>query len=279
MILRVVKYGVVGMAGLCMIGGLFFGGDAVSYLTSSAKSVQTAVKEAVPVEFELQRARDLLEQIIPEMQANVRLIAQEEVEIANLESDINQSERSISEEKVRVAKLRETLNTEKVSYKLGGYDYTRQQVKEELARGFDRAKEAEIVLAGKKRLLDTRQKSLQAAMQMLDRTRGQKARLEDQIQALDSQYRLVKASAVGSNVQIDSSKLAQTEKLITQIKKRLDVAERVLAHDARFVQPIAVDCIDEKDLIAQVDDYLNPAPPASAQSHAAMALAPGQIGD
>jgi len=274
MTLRIVKYGIMGTAGVFLVSGLFFGRDAASYLTSSARSIQTAVKDAVPIEFELQRARDLLEDIIPEMQANVRLIAQEEVEIATLKNDIEQNRRSLNEERIRVVKLRDTLTTPKVVYTLGGCEYSPQQVKEELASSFDRYKEAEVVLAGKQRLMETRQKSLQAAMQMLEQTKSQKVRLEDQIQALDSQYRLVQAASIGSKVQIDNSKLAQTEKLIRQIRNRLDVAERVLAHEARFVQPIAIDTIDEKDLLTQVDEYLNPVKAAVPTTLPAVAFAP-----
>lgn len=276
MTLRIIKYGVMGTAGLFLVTGVFFGRDALSYLSTSARSVQTAVKDAVPVEFELQRARDLLEDIIPEMQANVRLIAQEEVQIANLKADLDQNQRLLGEERIRVAKLRDTLGTPRVTYTLGGTQYTHQQVKEELARSFDRYKEAEVVLSGKQRLLETRQRSLAAAMQMLDRTKGQKVRLEDQIQALDSKYRLVQAAAVGSHVQIDSSKLAQTEKLIRQIRTRLDVAERVLAHEARFVEPIAIDTIDEKELMLQVDEHLNPGRVAAPTTAPAVALVPMQ---
>src|SRR3990172_8611631 len=116
MTLRIIKYGVLGTAGGFMVTGLFFGGDAVSYLATSARSVQSAVKDAVPVEFELQRARDLIEDIIPEMQANVRLIAQEEVQIANLKGDLDQNQRSLSEERVRVAKLRNALAVPRVTY-------------------------------------------------------------------------------------------------------------------------------------------------------------------
>ena len=79
--------------------------------------------------------------------------------------------------------------------------------------------------------------------------------LEDKIESLASQYRLVKAASIGSNIQVDNSKLAQTEKLITQIKKRLDVAERVLAHESQFVQAIPVDAVAEEDLLTQVDEY------------------------
>ena len=92
-------------------------------------------------------------------------------------------------------------------------------------------------------------------MQLLERTRSRKRTLEDQIESLASQHRLVKAAAVGSHIQVDNSKLAQTEKLITQIRKRLDVAERVLAHESKFVQAIPVDAVVEADLLTQVDEY------------------------
>ncbi|MBN1345039.1 MAG: hypothetical protein JXQ73_20260 [Phycisphaerae bacterium] len=257
MVLKSVKIGAIGLAGFCLIGGFIFGADLLSYVSSSARSVQSAVKDAVPVEFELKRARDLLEDIIPEMQANVRLIAQEEVEVAGIKADVERHQNATSRERLAVATLRDALNAPRATVTLAGRTYRRDQVKAELARRFDGLKEAELVLGGKQRLLDTRQKSLKAAMQMLDRTRSQKARLETQIEGLDAQYRLVKAASVGSRFHVDHSKLAQTEKLIRDIKKRLDVAERILSHEARFVEPIPVDTISEEDLIAQVDDHLS----------------------
>ncbi|HOB73161.1 MAG TPA: hypothetical protein PKG54_01420 [Phycisphaerae bacterium] len=268
MITKTIKYGILGVLGLALIGGLLFGTDLLSYASSSARSVRTAMKENVPIEFELQRARDMLEQIIPEMQANIRLIAQEEVEVANLEADIRQCSASLDEEKVRVTKLRDLLTSNRVRYAVGGLEYTREQVKDELARRFDRVKEAELVLAGKQRLLETRKRSLQAATQVLDKTRAQKVRLEDQVAALESQHRLVKAASVGSPIQVDNSKLAQTEKLLSEIRKRLDTAERVLAHEARFIQPIQIDVITEQDLVAQVDEYLNSGTPATQPAEA-----------
>lgn len=257
MIIRTAKYGVIGLGGLALAGGLLFGTDALSYLRSSARSVQVAVKDSVPIEFELKRARDMLDQIIPEMHANVRLIAQEEVEVASLKSDLAHAGTALAAEQTRIAKLRDMLAVQQVSYKVGGLNYSREQVKEELARQFDRYKEAEMVRAGKERLLQTREKSLHAAIDMLDRTRSQKVRLEDQIQSLEGQYRLVKAASVGSSLNLDNSKLAQTERLIGEVKKRLDVAERVLAHEAKFVQPMAIDVISEPDLILQVDEYFD----------------------
>ncbi|MHC4230725.1 MAG: signal peptide-containing protein, partial [Planctomycetota bacterium] len=82
MVTKWLKRSVIVVAGLSVAGSLLFGKDVVSYVRSSAKSVRTVVKDSVPIEFELRRARDLVEDIIPEMHANVRLIAQEEVEVA-----------------------------------------------------------------------------------------------------------------------------------------------------------------------------------------------------
>jgi len=244
---------------LCVIGGLLFGADLVSYIRSTIKSVQRSVKDSVPIEFELRRARDTLEQIIPEMHANIRLIAQEEVEVAALNSDIEKSQKALEDERMRIAKLRKSLDIQPAAYTFAGRTFTRTQVKQDLVQRFERFKEAELVLASKQKLLARRENSLQAAMQMLEQTKAQKRLLEDKIGALESQYRVVKAAAVGSAIDIDNSKLAQTAKLIDQIKRRLDVAERVLAHESRFVQSIPVDAVTEEDLLAQIDEYFGPA--------------------
>ena len=91
MISKSIKMGVLVLVGAALVGGLFFGKDMISYAHSSCKSVQTAVKDSVPIEFELKRAHDLLQDVIPEMHANIKLISQEEVEIAALQADIGQS--------------------------------------------------------------------------------------------------------------------------------------------------------------------------------------------
>jgi chromosome segregation ATPase len=257
MCFKIIKLGLFAAVGAALVGGAIFGRDVVSYATSSARAIRSSAVEAVPVEFQLRRARDLVDDIVPEMHANVRIIAQQEVEIAALKQDIQRSTKGLNEERTRVAKLRDAMGTKDVSFTFNSINYSREQLKEDLARRFDGLKEAEVVLAGKQRLLENRQKSLAAAAQTLERTRSQKALLESQIAALESQNQLVKSQSIGSGVHVDHSKLAQTEKLIAEVKKQLDVAERVLAHESRFVQPIQVDVVDEKDLCGQVDDYLN----------------------
>jgi len=179
------------------------------------------------------------------------------VELASLKEDIARSEEGLEQARTGLASIRRRLAAPNVAFVIHGQEYSRGEVKADLARRFDRVKEAEVVLAGKERLLKARQKSLRAAMEMLEKTRERKALLEAKVSSLAAQYRLVKASSAGTGLQVDNSKLAQAEKLIQKIHKRLDVAERVLAHEARFTEPIPVDTVDEGDLLTEVDEYLD----------------------
>lgn len=259
MVWTTVKLTAAGAVVATTAGLFFFGSDLGSYLSTGTEQVRSSVRDNVPLDFELARARDMLKQVVPELQSNIRLIAQEEVEIERLQADITASEQAIADERSRISKVRSLLNTEQAAFTIAGSRYDRADLTEELGRRFDRFQEAEQVLEGKRRLLDTRQKSLQNATHLLEKTRHQKLVLEDKIAGLEGQFRLVQAASRTSEFRVDDSKIAQTEKLINDIKQRLDVAERVLAHESRFVQKIPIESAieDHRDVLAEVDAYFD----------------------
>ncbi len=258
MILKLVKTGVLMLVGGAVVGTVLFGREASSYFCSSARSVRTAVKDNIPIEFELRRARDLLEDILPEMQSNVRLIAQQEVEIDAAKGDVGAAQKSLGEEAARVQKLRESLSSSQTMFMFGNLSYTREQLKQELARRFDRYQEAESMLAAKRKLLDERERSLVAAEHQIEQMRQRKAALEAQVAALTGQFRLVQAASSGSGiVNVDAGKLAQAEKLVTQIRQQLCVAEHVLAREAKFTQAIPIDVVNEGELVQRVDQHFS----------------------
>jgi hypothetical protein len=256
MIVKLAKGGLLAVGVLALGAGIIFGREAWSYATSSARSVRSAVKENVPIEFQLRRARDLVDDIIPEMHANIRLIAQQEVEIDALKRDIEQSGQRIADERAQIQKLRDALLTKNESFTFAQITYTRDQVKEDLARRLENVKEADLVLTSKQRLLTNQSKALAVASQALERTRSQKSLLESQIASLASQHKLLQATSAGSAAPLDNSKLAQSERLIEEVKKQLDVSERVLAHQSRFTESIKVDAVTEREVMSDADAYL-----------------------
>ena len=259
-----IKRGLIGAGVFLIVGTLVFGKDLASYMKSTTKLARQTVKDSVPIEFELRRAQDLLEEILPEIHANIRMIAQEEVELAALKTEIDESRQAVDQQRQRVEKLRSALEQDRDSFNFGGRKYSRQEVTDELAAQFEHLREAELVLASKIKLHENRETSLKSAMTLLEKTKGQKRILAAKIEALESKHRLLKATAVGSGVKVDNSKVAQTEKLIDDIRKRLEVAERVLAHESKFVQSIPVDQVSEKDLVSEVDAYLAKEPGQAA---------------
>jgi chromosome segregation ATPase len=242
------------------IGGLVFGSDLVSYVKSSCNTVSQTVKDNVPVELKIRRVRDLLADSGPEMQKNIRIMAEQEVDIASLKSDMTQCRQSLDDEKHRLQRLRDALATPQTTFTFGDITYTRDQMADELAQSFDAYKQAEAALDQKNRLLDTREKALAAETVAMERAKSQREALQSQVDALEGRYQLVQATATGTDLDIDSSKLTQAQQALTDLRHQLDVSEQILATEAKFARPIQIDVVNEKELLSQVDQQLTDHP-------------------
>jgi hypothetical protein len=259
--LRWIKYGVgavvvVGVAGLTLLGSNFG-----SYISTSTNAARQAARNAVPVEFELRRASDMIEAILPDLQSQVRMIAQEEVEVAALTSDIEGSRKRLNSEQRALASLRTKVRTQQVSYTVNGRNIERGLLTEQLHQRFERFKQGELAFASKQKLLEKRNDGLTAALAMLDKMRHRKAELEQKVESLAAQHRLVQASAIESGHLVDGSRLSKADQLLDQIETRLAVAQRVLTHEQDiFAVSAEEEFIDEEQLMTELDEYFGAAP-------------------
>ncbi|MCA9212275.1 MAG: hypothetical protein KDB27_04355 [Planctomycetales bacterium] len=213
------------------------------------------------MEFELRRARDMVNQVIPELRANIQTIAREEIEVERLQAEVSRAEEDLLNRRSSVAALKGQFEVQQVSYTVNGRDMSREQLTERLSSQFEQYKRAKSIVTSKKQLLTTRKKSLQAAQLMLEKTRSKKAALEQQIEELVAQHRLIKAQQAVSGVAVDDTQLAQAEKLMSELATRLETARRVLEHEAEYLSsdgeiPVYVDVQDEHDLLAEIDEHL-----------------------
>ncbi|MEZ6129265.1 MAG: hypothetical protein R3C59_11325 [Planctomycetaceae bacterium] len=256
--LRWMKYGFAILFAVGVAGFLAVGTHLGSYLRTTTNAAQEAVKNSVPVEFELRRASEMISAILPDLQSQVRIIAQEEVEIAALESDIVESRKRMISEHQTLASLRSSMNVQQVSYTVNGRNVPREQLTEQLHQRFERLKQGDLALASKQRLLEKRHDGLNAALAMLDKMRHRKAELEQKVEALAAQHRLVQASAMESGRLMDGSQLSQADQLLNNIETRLAVAQRILAHEQDvFTVTTTEELVDEQQLLTELDDYLD----------------------
>ncbi len=66
------KKGLVAGGGLALLLGLFLGRDVFSYVKTSFGWVKDSVKDSVPVQFELERARKMIQDLDPEISQHKR---------------------------------------------------------------------------------------------------------------------------------------------------------------------------------------------------------------
>ena len=269
---KLIKWSVIGGIVVLLAGGFFFGRDLFSYAFSSGNMVRTAVRDAIPTQFEIQRARDLLQDLVPEMRANLKIVAQEEVEVAGLEKEVGQERDLVSAQRAEVQKLRSDLDVRPASATDGRKDFV-----EEVSRKFDRLRSNEQLLATKEKLLSNRRKNLQAAIAKLEKTRIARVELAAQIDGLEAKCRMLEAQGAPSDLKLNETKLAQTQRLLADLRKRLDVDEKYMERAAELdpSDEPAGKKVSAENLMQEIDDHFHaanpsapPAPPAAVPTTA-----------
>jgi len=258
--LRFAKYGLTAVVLASGGGFLLLGMSFPSYLRTSATSVRQTVQETVPIEFQLRRTRDLIDQVLPDLQAQVRIIAQEEVAIAGLESEIARDQARLESEQAALLSFRTQMRVQQVSFEVNGSKISREQMTERIHQRFEQFKQGEMTLQSKQRLLEKRNHGLAASLSSLDTMRHRKAELELKVEALAAQCRLIQASAIETGSSFNASQLSEADQLLDQLETRLDVAQRVLAHEqegAEMEIPLDRDAVSEEQVLLEYDRYFS----------------------
>ena len=256
---RFIKYTTGGVLAVFIGGFLLFGSDLTSMLKTSANSIRQSARQSVPVEFELDRAKDQINDILPDLQSQVRMIAEEEVAISRLEKEVAQEQQRMQKLEQSLSVLRKKVRTNQVSWRVGEANLDRQQFTKHLQSRFSHLKQAKLSTDSKQRLLAKRREGLAAAVTLLEEMRLRQSELELKVESLAAQHRLIKASSIDSGELIDDSHLSQADQLLGEIENRIDVAERMMTYERGIMDvPIEEDNDSAENVLAEIDQYFGP---------------------
>jgi len=251
MIKKVIIIGAV----VLLVGMLVFGTSMVSYLRTSAGYVADSVRDAVPMKFEIDRARREIKGLVPEVRKNMRAIAKEEVEVNRLQEQIEQTEAGLAKEKGQVMRLRSDLSTGKDVFNYASRSYTAGQVKLDLANRFERYKTGEATLESLRKIHAARQRSLEAARRKLEGMLAAKRQLQVEVENLEARLKMIEATKASSEYQFDDSRLGRLKELISNLRSRLEVEDSLVKAESRFHAEIPLDQADPENIVDEVTEY------------------------
>jgi phage shock protein A len=250
------KLVIVGL-GVVLVGGILSGTNLGSYATTCYRRVTGAVKENVPMEFQIDRARNLVRDLEPEIRHSMHVIAKEEVEVAELDKRINGADEKAAKDKTDIIRLQSDLASGNRVFRYAGNSYSKDEVKEDLSRRFNRYKTADATLSSLRQMRDARQRNLDAAREKLTAMIAAQRQLQVEVENLEAKHKLVQVAEAGSDFQFDDSQLARCKELMTDIRTRLDVAAKLANADTNFQKEIPLDEASPEDVSEQVAKYFH----------------------
>ena len=111
MMCAMVKKGLLGAA--LGTGALFlvFGTSAPSYVKTAFHKVRNNVQGAVPPQFEIDRARQAIEDLKPMFDQNKETLARAEIEVEHLEKEVTTIQANLDREQKTIVSLRDSIKT------------------------------------------------------------------------------------------------------------------------------------------------------------------------
>jgi chromosome segregation ATPase len=232
----------IAIAGLLAVTGLFVMNRAglTSYGATVFHKVRSACKNHVPLEFEIERLRYQIAELVPDMKKHLSSIAEEMVGTQNLRDEIQETRANLKQQKANIMAMTKDLANGAITISYGGREYSASRIREKLDRDFHSYQRCEAEVKSKEQLLDAKERSLDAAREQLGTIRQQKQDLELQVEQLEADLKNVRLAQSHSKFHIDDSQLARCKATLAEIQNRLKVERKTVELTGDFANDNAI---------------------------------------
>lgn len=252
---------ILGVSGLMLVAGLLFGSNLVPYAQTAYDKASRSIEQQVPISFQIDAAKKQLENIGPEIDDMNLQIAKEKVSIKKLEASLERQDDALKKSRGEMLTLRSHIDSGDDFYVAANSKaYTTQRVKDELRIRLASHKTASATMEKDQKVLELRQRSLEAAMERLAEARSQKTELALQIEHLTAQNRMNEVVKTASKLdQFDNSQLARTRSMIEDISARLETEQEMMSmmptHYGQI--PVGDSSIADTDVLEDMDAFFD----------------------
>jgi chromosome segregation ATPase len=255
MVCSMVKKGLLGAA--LGAGTLFlvFGTSAPSYVKTAFQRLRQGAKDAVPAEFDIERARTDIASLKPMFDQNKETLARAEIEAEHLEREVATIQANLEQAKKTILSLKDGLK--KGEFRLTGHvTNTANEVKAELAHRVDHYEYTSDLLTQKQETLKAKRKIIQSAHEQLENLRTQKSTLVARLANIESKLKLIEATQSKNEFNFDDSALSRAKQTVTELEERLDVMARKAEIEGRYgdLDGPSTYVDPHRDIVKEVDE-------------------------
>jgi chromosome segregation ATPase len=250
-----VKKGLLGAA--LGTGALFlvFGTSAPNYVKTAFHKFRQSAKDAIPPQFEIDRARDEIAGLKPQIEKNIEMLARAEVEAEHIEKEVEKIQANLEGEKSTILGLRDRIKTGE--YRLTGHvaDIS-DEAKCELASRYDHYKNVSQLLTERRAELKAKRKTIKVAHEQLENLKTQKSILLGKLANIEARLRMIEATQAKNEFSFDDSALARAKQTVTELEEKLEILARKAQMEGRYADLGSTSTFVEpgRDVVKEIDD-------------------------
>jgi peptidoglycan hydrolase CwlO-like protein len=254
------KKALVVVLGLVLLVGLLFGRSAWSYVSATVSEIRDSVKNNVPVEFELKRAKKEIGKIDGDIREEMHKIAKEEVEVEKLAKQIDTKEQQLAKAKSDIMTLTAHLESGEKYYVTKGRSYSGSQVEADLTRRFERFKTEEGTLEKLHMIHEARERRVNAAHDKLEAMRSAQKQMEVEVANLEAELKMLEVAKATSELDLDDSRLSNLRGSLDEIRTRLEVDKKLANADDYYPDqiPVGEEAAGSGNILEEINSHFNP---------------------
>jgi septal ring factor EnvC (AmiA/AmiB activator) len=246
---------------------LAFGTSAPSYLKTAFHKVRDNAKSSVPVQFEIDRAREEIANLEPAIKDNIENLARAQVDVEHLDREILAIRANHENEGKILTAMKESFKNG--DFKLAGnVSYTDEELKADAKHRLDHYRQVKELLKDKEETLKARQKAVVAARQQLAQMAATKQTLLTKLAGIEARLKMIQTTKESNEFNFDDSALARAKASVSDLEKRLDVMARTAEMEGKYSSDTGISVIIDpsRDVVKELDTEFGP--PATKTSGA-----------
>ena len=260
MVCKLIKRGLIGTVLGAGALGLIFGTAAPSYVHTAFHKARTSVKGSVPVEFEIERARNEIAALTPALHEGIETLTRAQIEVDHLQAQIASGREELNKEGHALQALNDHLRTGDL-HLTGGVAYSEKAVMNDLARRMDHYKVLKTTLGEQQETLAILQKNVASAKQGLDALKSAKQDLTARVEGAQARLNQIKSARATHRYSFDDSAIGQAKKTVSELETKLEQMSRVDELKEKYLEEgVTVTPDTSRDISKEIEAEFNNAP-------------------